>query len=53
LQDKISPAISRDSKTILMGAEVLEESEGIIAREAPGNEEMSLCKEIGKTLAGI
>jgi len=34
------------------GAQVIGD-EGIIAREAPGDEEISLCKEMGKTLAGI
>lgn len=28
-------------------------NEGVIAQGAPGDEETSLCKEIGKTLAGI
>jgi len=34
------------------GAQVIG-NEGIIAHEAPGAEELSLCKEIGRTLAGI
>ena len=33
------------------GAQVIG-NEGIIAHEAPGDEEISLCKESGKTLAG-
>ena len=34
------------------GAEVIG-NEGIIAHEAPGDEEITLCKEMGKTLAGL
>jgi len=34
------------------GAEVIG-NEGIIAQGAPGAEEISMCKEIGKTLAGL
>jgi len=34
------------------GAQVIG-NEGIIAHEAPGDEEITLCKEMGKTLAGL
>jgi len=34
------------------GAQVIG-NEGIIAQDAPGDEEIALCKEIGKTLAGV
>jgi len=34
------------------GAQVIG-NEGVIAHEMPGEEEIALCKELGKTLAGI